>query len=123
MQDARYRFSKVSRQRIVGKLITDLENQFTSGTDQYPMSITETFNLLVKYKNPTIARERNNRRGNEENGNAGSTPAQEEIAFVQQANAEPPIEEIQCYNCQQMRHYANTSLPYRRPTTPVLCRR
>ena len=87
-----------------GQLITDLENQFTRGTDQYPMSVTETFNLLVNYKKPMTVRDRNNRRGHEgnknENENASSTPAQEEVAFVQQANAEPPIEEIQCYNCQ-----------------------
>ena len=66
-----------------GQLITDLENQFTRGTDQYPMSVTETFNLLVNYKKPTAVRERNNRRSHEGNGNAGSAPAQEEVAFVQ----------------------------------------
>jgi len=95
------------------QLITDLENQFIRGTDQYPTSVTETFNLLVNYKKPTVVRERNSRRGQEGNGNAGSAPAQEEIAFVQQANAEPPIEEIQCYNCQQMGHYTRyCELPF-----------
>ena len=79
--------------------------------------------LASEPQQPTIARERNNRRGKEGNGNAGSMPAQAELTFVQQANAETPIEEIQCCNCQQMGHYANTSLPYWRPTTPVLCRR
>ena len=49
----------------------------------------------------------------EGNENAGSTPAQEELMFVQQGNAEPPIEEIQCYNCQYMGHYARgCELPY-----------
>ena len=81
-----------------GQLSTDLENQFTRGTDQYPASITETFNLLVNYKKPMIARKRSNRQGNEGNGNTGSTSAQEELIFVQQTNGEPPIEEIQCYN-------------------------
>ena len=88
------------------QLITDLVNQFTRGTDQYPPSITETFNLLVNYKKPTIAQEQSNRQGNEGKGNAGSTTVQEELTFAQQANGEPPIEEIQCYNCQQMGHYA-----------------
>jgi hypothetical protein len=65
----------------------------------------------VNYKKPV--REQNNRRGNEGNGNAGSTPSQEELMFVQQANAEPPIEEVQCYNCQQMGHYTRgCELPY-----------
>ena len=47
-----------------GQLSTDLENQFTRGTDQYPASITETFNLLVNHnsqrlrENETIAEER-----------------------------------------------------------------
>ena len=52
-----------------GQLITDLENQFTRGTDQYPMSVTETFNLLVNYKKPAAVRECNNCRGREGNGN------------------------------------------------------
>jgi hypothetical protein len=58
-------------------------------------------------------RERNSHRGHEGNRNAGSAAAQEEVAFVQQANAEPPIEEIQCYNCQQMGHYTrHCELPF-----------
>jgi hypothetical protein len=38
-------------------LITELENHFTRGTDQYPTSVTETYNLLVNYKKPAAARE------------------------------------------------------------------
>ena len=99
-------FLKRSDKGRYGQLITDLENQFTRSTDQYPTSVTEVFNLLVNYKKPTAVRERNNRQGYEGNGNAGSAPAQKELTFVQQANAEPPIEIVQCYNCQQMGHYA-----------------
>jgi hypothetical protein len=32
-----------------GQLISDLKNQFTRGTDQYPTSITDTYNLLLNY--------------------------------------------------------------------------
>jgi hypothetical protein len=95
-------------------LITDLEDQYTRGNDQYPGSITETYNLLVNHKKP-IGRERNPRRPA-----PGGTPGTEitrsvpptattgdEVSFLQNGDA-PPIETIQCYNCQKMGHYANS---------------
>jgi hypothetical protein len=98
-----------------GLLITELENQFTRGTDQYPTNITETYNLLVNYKKPIAAREKNqtrtpredNRRGNNNDRNTNNTQT-DELAFVQRATETPPIDEVQCYNCQQMGHYASS---------------
>jgi hypothetical protein len=38
-----------------GLLWSDLENQFSRGTDQYPDSLTAAYNLLLSYKKPTTA--------------------------------------------------------------------
>lgn len=100
-------------------LIMDLENQFTRGNDQYPVSITETYNLLVNYKKPAgPGRERNNKRT--EGGGHGHERTQslppptantgDEMSFLQNEgnSTTPPIATIQCYNCQEMGHYAGS---------------
>jgi len=88
-------------------LVTDLENNFTRGTDQYPTSITETYNLLVNYKKPEN-KERHSRAPRANGGDRNTSVQQDELAFVQQVQPNVPLEDVQCYNCQQMGHYATT---------------
>ena len=95
-----------------GLLITELENQFTRGTDQYPTNITEAYNLLVNYKKPATSRERHQRTPRDEHrrghvGDRNTDTQQDKLTFVQR-EAEPPIEDIVCYNCQRKGHYAST---------------
>ena len=106
-----------------GQLVIDLENQYTRGTDQYPSTITETYNMLVTYKKPANNRERNatSRRNNRggpatatEQTNSGRGDEEEQhddVAFVQHASAQPPaIGSIKCFNCNEYGHYS-TSCP------------
>jgi Zinc knuckle len=89
-------------------LTTDLENQLTRGNDQYPDNITDAYNLLVSYKKPSTGNMKNRETspattsGN--NPTAGETP-QTELAFAQTS---PPLEEVKCYNCNTMGHYASS---------------
>ena len=106
-------------------LLTDLENQYTRGTDQYPTTVTDTYNLLVNYKKPTTPapqRGRDNTTTNTAGAPNASTPpaAQTELAFAQTGVA-PPIDTIQCYNCQDMGHYASscTAAPRSRSGGPA----
>ena len=103
-----------------GQLVIDLENQYTRGTDQYPATITETYNMLVNYKKPANNRERNaTRRTNRgtaattENTNSGRGDEEEQhddVAFVQHAEtAQPPaIENVKCFKCNEYGHYSNS---------------
>jgi hypothetical protein len=93
-----------------GQLGTHLENQYARGTNQYPVTITEAYNLLVNYQKPvTAARERNTTLNRDCGGCGGSrstgTPP-DKLAFTQDAEP-PPISIIQCYNCQSMGPYAS----------------
>jgi hypothetical protein len=45
-------FLKRANRSRYSLLTTDLEIQYTRGTDQYPVAITEAYNLLVNYKKP-----------------------------------------------------------------------
>ena len=52
---ARYRtlaiaFLKRSYKPKYGALVTDLENQYTRGTDQYPNDLTSAYNMLLNYR-------------------------------------------------------------------------
>jgi hypothetical protein len=97
-----------------GQLVIDLENQHTFGTDKYPTSMTDTYALLTNYKKPRLQKSR----GQNHIDNAPPPTGEEGMTFVQRA-AEPPIEEVQCYNCQQLGHYAgrctNPYVPRVRP--------
>jgi Zinc knuckle len=91
-------------------LTTDLENQFTRGNDQYPDNITDAYNLLVSYKKPSTGGNVKNRETNPTtSNNPGTEPTttvpQTELAFVQTS---PPLEEVKCYNCNTMGHYASS---------------
>jgi Zinc knuckle len=105
-------------------LTTDLENQFTRGNDQYPDTITDAYNLLVRYKKPATGNTKN--RETNSTTSSGVTPElttdavpQTELAFVQ-TTPSPPIEEVKCYNCNTMGHYASSfNAPSRKTTTGV----
>jgi hypothetical protein len=64
-------FLKRADRNRYGALITDLENQFTRGNDQYPVSITETYNLLVNYKRPTGSPSRKKNPNHQSGGRGG----------------------------------------------------
>jgi hypothetical protein len=87
-------------------LTTDLENQFTRGNDQYPDNITDAYNLLVSYKKPSTG---NTKQSPTTTGGTTATPVNEtpqtELAFVQTS---PPLDEVKCYNCNTMGHYASS---------------
>lgn len=87
-----------------GLLLTELENNYTRGTDQYPVNLNDAHYLLVNYKKPFVARtDRFNA-----NPRAPTTTQDQELSFAQQRGADPPpIETVQCYNCQNLGHYAN----------------
>jgi hypothetical protein len=88
-------------------LTTDLENQFTRGNDQYPDTITDAYNLLVSYKKPSAGNTKN-RETNTTTSTGTELPPdtpQTELAFVQTS---PPLEEVKCYNCNTMGHYAGS---------------
>ena len=106
-------FLKRSDKARYGQLLTDLKNQYSRGTDQYPETVTEAYNLLVSYKKPENTRPlRPGGGGNNRNnlrpggGNNRDTDAQDQDATFVQAGGNTPISEITCYNCQQMGHYA-----------------
>jgi hypothetical protein len=105
-------------------LTTDLENQFTRGNDQYPDTSTDAYIVLVSYKKPATGNTKN--RETNSTTSSGVTPElttdtvpQTELAFVQ-TTPSPPIEEVKCYNCNTMGHYASSfNAPSRKTTTGV----
>jgi hypothetical protein len=87
-------------------LTTDLENQFTRGNDQYPTTVTDTYNMLVNYKKPSSSQPRGGRDIPSPGTRTVTEPPQGELAFA--LTAAPDLSTIQCYNCQVMGHYATT---------------
>jgi hypothetical protein len=45
-------FLKRADRKRYGGLWSDLENQYTRGTDDYPLDLTGAYNLLLNYKPP-----------------------------------------------------------------------
>ena len=104
-------FLKRADKHRYGILTTDLANLYSRGTDQYPTTITEAYNMLVTYKKPVTQNTRgpptpasNVTRPREPTAASTLLPVTEDLSFVQQASP-PPIESIQCYNCQEYGHY------------------
>ena len=102
-----------------GQLVIDLENQHTFGTDKYPTSMIDTYALLTNYKKPRL---QNTRRNNTDNATVTPPATEEGMTFVQRGE-QVPIEEVQCYNCQEMGHYAsrcrNAHVPRDRSQVPT----
>jgi hypothetical protein len=44
-------FMSVADKKIYGKLLEELENDYTRGINNYPTTIPSAYNLLVNYKN------------------------------------------------------------------------
>jgi hypothetical protein len=86
--------------RRYGKLIEDIENSHVQLNDEYPKTLIEAYNLLVHWKQDP----KNSLGANDTNTSDG-------VAFANVGNDRgppPDISEIQCYNCQEMGHYAST---------------
>jgi hypothetical protein len=85
----------VDKQRY-GKLLDELENYFTKGTDNYPNSVMNAYNLVVNHKGQqrVVSRLFND---------------SEAVSFanVDGKKVPPDIATIKCYACQNMGHYAN----------------
>jgi hypothetical protein len=85
----------VDKQRY-GKLLDELENDFTKGTDNYPDSMTKAYNLVVNHKGQqsVVSRLFND---------------SEAVSFanVDGKKIPPDIATIKCYACQKMGHYEN----------------
>jgi hypothetical protein len=75
---------------------TDLQNDMTKGTDNFPKTVVETTRLLSDYKVPprhVRARE----------------PDSEGVAFMQGGGKKTPaIETIECYHCGKKGHYKSS---------------
>ena len=98
------------RQRTIWTVINRFKNQYSRGTDQYPETVTEAYNLLVSYKKPENNRTLRPGGGNNRNlrpsggNNRDADPQDQNVVFVQAG--QPLIAKITCFNCQQMGHYA-----------------
>jgi hypothetical protein len=97
-------FLKRADKRRYGGLWSDLENQFTRGTDDYPSDLTGAYNLLLNYKPPPFQQYGRRENRGEEEEISGMT-------FLQNSTPVPGTdgathERIKCYNCQNTGHYA-----------------
>jgi hypothetical protein len=76
------------------KLLEDLENDFTKGSNYYPTSVTSAYNLLVNYKNY-------------------QRPASqvytdsEAVSFANVERTNQDKSDVKCYNCNTLDHYTN----------------
>ena len=46
-------FLAKSDMKRVGSLLADLKNSYTQGVDGYPVTLTSSFDMVVKYKDPS----------------------------------------------------------------------
>ena len=79
----------------------DLKNQHSRGTDQYPKTVTEAYNLLVSYKKTENTRPVRHGVNNRNNirpggGNHKYSDAQDQDASFFQAGGNTPIAKITC---------------------------
>jgi hypothetical protein len=82
-----------------GKLIEDLENDHVQRNDKYPKTLVEAHNLLIHWKQDP------------KNLMIGSSTSNG-MAFANVGGQQQPPHQdnsqTQCYNCQEMGHYAST---------------
>jgi hypothetical protein len=77
-----------------GKLLEDLENDFSKGTNNYPVNVTSTYNLVVNYKNYLKTG------GHLINYTEG-------VSFANVGRRQVDRSKVKCYNCNVLGHYAN----------------
>jgi hypothetical protein len=77
-----------------GKLLEDLENDFTKGTSNYPVNITSAYSLVVNNKNYLKA---GGRLINDTEG----------VSFANVGRRQVDRSKVKCYNCNVLGHYAN----------------
>lgn len=99
----RYVFICAADRSRYGKLMEDLENSYVQGHDKYPKAMTSAFNLLIYWRYTPVPAQGIGTRGND--GLAFAT-TDEGRKGTSKKKPEPPIEEIQCYRCKCMGHYA-----------------
>ena len=113
-------FLKRADRARYGNLMNDLSNQFTQGSDRFPLDLAEAFSYLQNYRphqqtrnhNPNRNRDEGNVAENEED----APPTQgSEVGFLQATptnnnNSVPGTDgrthDVRCYRCQQWGHYA-----------------
>ena len=81
-----------------GALINHLENQFTLGVDSYPKTLTQAYNLAIKWKTPGPK-------------NLVTTPTNNEgVTLATEINegggGKRDMSQVKCYHCQGMGHIA-----------------
>jgi len=81
-----------------GKLIEEMENDFLKGNNDYPQTPTETYNLLVNYRNYATVNKRN-----------AAQSGLDHVAFVtdgkRQRGDNKQYPHIKCFKCNQFGHY------------------
>jgi hypothetical protein len=77
-----------------GKLLEDLENDFTKGTNNYPVNVASAYNLVVNYKNYLKAGGR-------------LINDTEVVSFANVRRRQVDRSKVKCYNCNVLGHYAN----------------
>jgi hypothetical protein len=90
-----------------------LANQYSGGTDQYPLDITSAYNLLENYK-PRTRQHQNPRRPPVTP--TAVVPTDDGLTFVQTEGFTPGNDgithsHVRCYNCQRYGHYAGPACP------------
>ena len=94
-----------------GSLWTELENQYTRGTDQYPKDLTAAYNMLLNYRRQHNGS--NRRHGTHIQDEFGDDDnVQTEMSFLQSqaivAGTDGVIHErTKCFNCNKKGHYVN----------------
>jgi hypothetical protein len=92
-----------------GGLWTDLETQFTRGSDQHPTETVAACNLLMNYK--ALPRQLQTRQRQQQQDNAESTSGISALAFLHST----PVAEtdgvahptVECFDCHDKGHHAN----------------
>ena len=89
-----------------GKVLEDIENTFTQGYDKFPTDLTHAYKLLANWKQyvPPCGRRSDTGEVSFANIGADGLGITKQMSF---ANIGGNNSKIQCYNCQQMGHYAN----------------
>jgi hypothetical protein len=89
------------------KLNEELENDYTKGSNHYPKTVTEAYNLIVNYRQTRPSgRVYNNAEGIAFANVESAKPSRPQASSTRH-EAPPDIATIKCYNCNNMGHYSN----------------